>query len=299
MGGAVGGLAGIEIEVARSGNEHRTGASNCFVASQNPSTAVVKMALGRLSAVCLVVVMAILTACCGAQNQDSKAAAKPKWLTCDVDWIFTPYDVASDFSIRLAFRQAPLPDIRVELNPTGESANRDGRRSRTVTAMTDSSGTAHFLSVPAGVYAASAKNALFFPSNEVTVHADGDFDSEITMEWPLEPLPIRVLRGKLTTSAAGNKTNRPLRVATVELVDVYSSKVIESQHTSDDGSYEFSTGEPGLYAVRVTPPYQDKHKERQSGELAIELDPTAKESTIPDLNVVQSECNGVQLFHED
>jgi hypothetical protein len=257
------------------------------------------MALGRLKAIRFVFVMAVLAAGCCAQNQDSKAPAKRTWLLCDVDRIFTPYDVASDFSIHLAFRQSPLPDIRVELNPTGESANTKGGGSRTVTAVSDSSGTAHFLSVPAGVYAASAKNALFFPSNEITVHADGDFDSEIAMEWPLEPLPIRDLRGKLTTSAAGNKRNHPLRAAAVELIDVYSSRVIAEQHTRDDGSYEFSTVEPGLYAVRVAPPYQDKHKQRQSGELAIELDPAAKKSTIPDLNVVQSECNGVQLFQQD
>lgn len=298
MGRSVGGVARIKLRSlgqATSAGRVHPNLLITFAESDDGGS----MALGRPNSFCLVVAIAMLTVCCCAQNQDSTATTNSKWLRCDVDWMFTPYDVGSDFSMRFSFRQSPLRGIRIELNPTEGSANSDGSGTRTVTAVTDSSGTAHFLSVPAGVYTAGAKDGLFFPSNEITVHADGDFDSEITMEWPLEPIPIRVLRGKLTTSTAGNKTNHPLRAATVELVGVYSSKVIEQQHIRADGSYEFSTVEPGLYALRVTPPYQNRRKEPQSGELAIELDLAARKSTIPDINVVQSDYNGVQLFHED
>jgi hypothetical protein len=35
-----------------------------------------------------------------------------------------------------------------------------------------------------------------------------------------------------------------------------------------------------------------------SGDLAVELDPAAQESTIPELKVNQSDCAGVQLFRK-
>ena len=165
--------------------------------------------------------------------------------------------------------------------------------------MTDSSGTAHFLAVPAGKYDASAKNGLFFPSNEVTVHADGDFDREIEIEWPLdlEELPVRALRGKLIVPGEAGEPDRPLQHATVKLLDLRSSRLIETTRTLDNGSYQFSTSEPGLYVVvQVIPPAKGNKKESASGDLAVELDPTTRESTIAEMEVQQSDCAGVQLL---
>lgn len=109
-----------------------------------------------------------------------------------VDWIFTPYDVGPDFSVTLSFRQAPLPGILVILTPSGELVDARGKRRAPVTAMTDSSGTARFLAVQPGKYTASPKDGLVFLSNEVTVHARGDFDGEIAIEWPLDSVALPV-----------------------------------------------------------------------------------------------------------
>jgi hypothetical protein len=255
------------------------------------------MTIVRSNPIRLAVAVAIACGCSFSQDQGSSVApAYRKWLVCDVDWIFTPYDVASDFSVNLSFRQAPLPGIRVVLTPTGESTDASGHRRVPVTAVTDSSGTAHFLAVPAGKYDAGAKNGLFFPSNEVTVHTEGDFDHEIGIQWPLETLPIRTVRGKLIARGDGAAADRPLQSATVQLLDLRSSRVLETQHTIADGSYEFSTLEPGLYVFRVIPPAKNNKTEPASGDLAIELDPAAQESTIPEMKVLRSDCAGVQLL---
>ena len=92
--------------------------------------------------------------------------------------------------------------------------------------------------------------------------------------------------------------NLPLRLATVKLVDLRSSRVVETQRTIDDGSYEFSTIEPGLYVIRITPRVNEKKTKSLSGDLAVELDPAARESTIPELKVAQSDCAGVQLLRK-
>jgi hypothetical protein len=257
------------------------------------------MTIVRSSPIRLAVAVVIICSCSLAQDQDSNDGhAKRKWLLCDLDWIFTSYDVNSDFSIKLSFRQAPLRGIRVVLTPSGELVDAGGHSRTPVTAVTDSSGTAHFLAVPTGKYNAGARNGLFFPSNEVTVHADGDFDQEIEIEWPLEPLPVRALRGKLIAPGAGADPDRPLQSATVQLVDLHSSRVVKTQRTLADGSYEFSTIEPGLYVVRVIPPAESKKKKPATGDLAVELDPAAQESTIPEMKVLQSECAGVQLLRK-
>jgi len=75
-----------------------------------------------------------------------------------------------------------------------------------------------------------------------------------------------------------------------------SSQVLETQSAVGDGSYEFSTVEPGLYVVRIIPPARDKKIEPASGDLAVELDPAAQEFMIPEMKVLQSECAGVQLL---
>jgi hypothetical protein len=93
-----------------------------------------------------------------------------------------------------------------------------------------------------------------------------------------------------------SEEDRPLQSAAVKLLDLRSSRVVETQRTAADGSYEFSMLEPGLYVVRVIPPAHNKKPNPASGDLAVELDPTALESTIPELKVLQSDCAGVQLL---
>lgn len=251
------------------------------------------MAPGRLNSVGLIVVIGIFAACSCAQNQDSSEvpAKYRKWLTCDVDWIFTPYDVGRDFPLKLSYHNALLPGIKVTLTGIGSSA-----LIAPIVAITDSSGTAWFSAVPPGKYSADVEGGLFFPSNEITVKAATLFGKEISVEWPLEPLPVRMLRGQLFT--AKKDVTQTLSSALVQLVNLRDSEIVETQRTSADGLYEFSTSAPGLYVVRVIPS-EEKEQEPKTGDLAVELDPAAKEFQIPGIKVVQSECAGVQLIKRD
>jgi hypothetical protein len=255
------------------------------------------MANIRFNAVGIALAVAILGGCSFAQDQDANDPNVELDRLCSFDRLSTPYDVGTSFSVRLLFHHAPVVGIRVVLTPTGESPYASGHIRVPVIAVTDSSGVAHFFAVPKGRYTAGAKDGLFFPSNEVTVHAKGDSDKEISIRWPLDPLPVRTLRGKLIAAGEDTDPDRPLVDTTVELVDLRSSRVIETQPTLADGSYEFSATEPGLYVIRVTPPAKDR-KKTESGDLAIELDPAAHESTIPEMKVTQSDCVGVQFLRK-
>src|ERR1700674_5660302 len=133
------------------------------------------MTMVRCNAVRLAVAVAILCSCSFAQDQDSNDThPKRKWLECDVDWIFTHHDVGSDFSLKVSFRQAPLPGLRVALARGGMLANTGEPRGLVATAVTDSSGTARFAALPAGRYTPVERDGLLFPDDEIEVHADAD-----------------------------------------------------------------------------------------------------------------------------
>jgi hypothetical protein len=253
------------------------------------------MSIVRLNAAVAVAVL-ILGISSFAQEEGSNAHPKRRWLECDVSWLFTHHDVGSDFSLKVSFHQAPLSGLRVALARGGMLVDQGQPSGLVATAVTDSSGTARFSAVPAGKYTPVERDGLLFPDDEIEVHADADLNGEIGIEWPLNSRPVRTLHGTLLTTVEGSSSDRPLQSAAVMLMDLRSSRVLETQHTIADGSYEFSTTEPGLYVVRVTPPAKDKKTKPQSRDIAIELDPAAQESAIPDMKVQQSDCNGVQLL---
>jgi hypothetical protein len=216
------------------------------------------MILVRSNLIRLAAVTAILASCAFAQDQPSNDPNAEGYRLCFFDRLFTPYDVGRDFSVKLLFHKALIPDIRVTLTPSGEVKDAGGRLVVPISALTDSYGTARFSAVPAGKYTVGAKDGLEFPSNELTVHSKGRFDQKIAIEWPLVPLPVRTLRGKLITQTDEADVELSLQPAAVELVDLRSSKVMETQNTIGDGSYEFSTIETGLYVVRVIPPAKNE-----------------------------------------
>jgi hypothetical protein len=255
------------------------------------------MASVRLKIVQLAFAVGLLGTFSFAQTQDlNDAHVKVKWLDCDVSWIFTHQDVGSDFSLRISFHDVPLPGVRLSLARGGILANAGESTGFLADAVTDASGIARFFAVPPGKYSAVEEDGLFFPYEEIEVHADADLGEEIAMQWPLSSLPVRTLRGRLITSGVKTGVELPLSSATVDLLELRSSRVIETQTTEADGSYLFSTVEPGLYVVRITHADEDKKQTKVSADLSVELNPAARESTIPELKVVQSDCAGVQLL---
>jgi hypothetical protein len=245
----------------------------------------------RLNITWILAIVAVAVSYAGAQEKEPPRNEFRD--LCALSWISTPYDVGSDFSVKLSFRGAPLPDIQVVLSGVEGSANR-----APVVALTDASGTAWFSAVPHGKYSVQAKNGLIFPSNEITVKRDRQSGEQVSINWPLDPLPVRALRGQLF--APSRRGIDPLPSTIVELVNLRSSEIIETQHTTPDGFYEFSMVEPGVYVVRVIPLQKDTDlKSVANGDLDIELDSSAKTASIPEIKVVQSKCAGVQLFRRN
>jgi len=231
-----------------------------------------------------------LVTLCSLVRAQEQTIAEPykKWLDCDVDWIFSEETVGSSFSLQMSFHGSPIPAIRISLSQNGNVV---------ATAKTNSHGVAHFDAIPPGKYDLGSPNGLLFPSGSLVIevkvgHTSGE---NLKLDWPGYSFAYRFLRGRFTISEELNDPEIPLRNTVVELRDVYTGKLIESGSTDANGDYEFATTDPGLYALRLVLP-----KKGQAGfenrDLAVELEPSAKEYSIPELKVVQSDCASVQLF---
>lgn len=231
----------------------------------------------------------ILTLSSPVHAQD-QTVAEPyhKWLDCDVSWMFTRETVGSTFSVRMTYRNSPVANVPLTLGGEGKTLP---------SAVTNSDGIAHFDRVPTGEYWARSPDGLLFPSVQFEVKADQPLGKRVNLEWPviMDSIAHRFLRGKFTVAEDENGPDIPLRNAPVELRNVYPGKLIESVSTDANGDYEFSTTDPELYSLRLTLP-----KKGEAGsdirDLPIELDPAAKQFSIPEMTVVQSHCDGIQLF---
>jgi len=229
---------------------------------------------------------------CGAYAQKQELS-KPyrKWLECDVVWPFSVEGVGPDFSMNVSFKEAPVAWARIAL------VRGDGEV--VAIAETDSNGTAEFSAIVPGSYTPRAEDGLLFPDNEfIDVKASHRSGEEIKVFWPGMTVAVRALHGRLTTSKEVSDEGLPWRDGNVELLDLHTGRLIESTHTDGDGSYEFTTVQPGLYVFRATMPENKKGNTSESHDLAVELDPSAKEAAMPEMKVLQSECAGVQLYRK-
>src|ERR1700690_3308206 len=126
MGGAIGGVAGIEVGPATGQLGSSVSIQILCMKVQTPAAHSDRMVRVGFNSVGLAVALAILGGCSFAQNQGlPEVQPQRKWLVCDVDWIFTPYDVGTDFSVNLSYHQQPLPGIRVVITPSGELRDTD------------------------------------------------------------------------------------------------------------------------------------------------------------------------------
>ena len=225
-----------------------------------------------------------------AQGQTQESSRPYKWLDRDIDWIFSEPIVGPDFLLKVSFHGAPVVGTPIVLN-------RQRGTGEVPTAKTDARGIAHFRAVPKGKYYANSRDGLLFPSRsfEIEVKPEHTPRERIEIEWPGDSIPVRVLRGRFSISDELSSPEIPLRNATVELRDLRTSRLIESVHTDANGDYEFVTKDSGLYALRLTLP-KNGEAGSEHHDLAVELDPTADENSIPQMKAVQSECAGLQLF---
>ena len=211
-----------------------------------------------------------------------------EWLRCDADWIFSDEEVGSNFSIQISFHEAPVAGARIELERAGKVM---------AGARTDSRGVAHFTSMPPGEYWPRATDGLGFPigSKEIKVVLNHRAVENVKLNWPAHSISVRGVRGRLTTSEQLDDPDAPMQSQRVDLLDLRTAQLIESVQTNANGEYEFKTVEPGLYTLRVTLLKKDEQGS-ESHDLAVEIDPAALDYALPEMKVVQSDCNGVHFY---
>jgi hypothetical protein len=225
-----------------------------------------------------------------AQTQTLSEPYK-KWLECDISWLTSEAQVGRDFSLKVSFHGTPVVGIPISLNSVSK------RRSAVATGRTNLDGVVRFEAIPPGVYDPGSPEGVLFPAGDVLIVVKaGNAPGEIvTLDWPNRSFASRALRGKFTVSEDVDGPDIPLRNTVVELRDLYSAKLIETVLTDANGEYHFTTDDPGLYAVRLVLANKDV-AEFEKRDLAVELDFASKAFSIPEMNVVQSDCAGIQLF---
>jgi hypothetical protein len=234
----------------------------------------------------------LTTFTCFALGQ-SQEISEPhrKWLECDLDWIFSKFSVGSHFVLKVSFHGTPVIGARIVLKEHSGGGV-------LATVKTDYRGMARFDAIPKGSYLLDSVDGLLFPSDGliITVQAGRVASDKIAVDWPDDAIAVQNLRGRFSVSPEeADNVDIPLRNANIELRDLRTSRLIESAQTDANGEYEFATKDSGLYALRLTLPNNDGAGSDYH-DLAIELDPTAKEIAIPEMKAVQSDCNGLQLF---
>ena len=245
----------------------------------------------RRNAVRPAIAVAVLCCYLFAQARDSdNTHPKTKWLDCIVDWIFSEETVGPGFSLQLSFHGSPIAGVPVSLSKGGSMVS---------TVTTNSHGVAYFSAIPPGKYDPGSPDGLLFPSGSLVIEVQADHISgeKLKLDWPRHSVTTQNLRGKFTASEELSDPAIPLRNAPVELLDPYTSKLIESGHTDLNGDYEFATRIPGVFALRLKLDKKDESGS-ETRDLSVELDPGAKEYPIPEMKAVYSDCNGLQLLRK-
>jgi hypothetical protein len=239
---------------------------------------------GQRRAVLVVFALTVLTYSAYAQSTENEFDR-----LCFFDRLFSEPTVGPDFSLKLSFHGRPIAGASIAIeNSKGNVA---------ATAKTNPKGVAHFTAIPPGEYYPSAPDGLLFPSGSlvIEVKAGNPAGERVKVEWPADPSSIRSAKGRFTTSDLLDDPDIPMQNQRVELLDLRTATLIESAQTNANGEYEFKTAQPGLYALRVTLPRKGEPGS-ENHDLAVEVDPAASDYALPDMKVVQSNCNGVQFY---
>jgi hypothetical protein len=131
----------------------------------------------------------------------------------------------------------------------------------------------------------------------IKVKAGQASGQRVTLDWPDHSIAVRNLRGRFSFSEKPDAPGLPLRAADVELRDIYTSRLIESAYTDANGDFELATKDPGIYAVRLLLPKKNG-EEVEKRDLAVELDPAAKEFSFPELRVRKCDCPAFNCYEQ-
>jgi len=221
----------------------------------------------------------ILIPSLAAQESNQTTEWHQEWLLCSFDHLFTPYDVAADFVVNVAFRTKPMAGVKLELEAETNSA--DESQPSPILLQTDSEGNATFYSVPPGKYWLVVKETTPSYSSEVTVTPDAEPSERIKLEWPLVESTASHFAGTLH-----NDAQQAFPGALVQLLELRTSRVLDSTRTDAAGVYKLRPQHNGVYVLRFSPP----GKPERHQDIAVELDDGSLNDQLPTLALQLSDC---------
>lgn len=203
-----------------------------------------------------------------------------------------PTNIGQSFVVSVNDRGRPVEGLEIEL--TMESRKVD----RTIAVLkTDVEGRVEFKRIRAGLYFVGIKHPAFGHSEEIRVmpHPPKGSPNGFTFEWPgWKPLSASAMSGSVMGSARTDRgilldTTQPVftRVtgAKLTLLKAVSDETLETQVTSESGSFEFHPVPPGLYLLRVETPVLEPPRWTypRDGYVPVEVDSAA---TFDSLDIV-------------
>ena len=215
-----------------------------------------------------------------------------------------PKEVGPSFSVQVLNNGEAVAGLKIELStePQGDE------ESRTVSILvTDSNGQATFRAVKPGLYFVGIDHPAFSSSEEIQVKTrpSRDATKKISLEWPgVEPLRVQSLSGFLDGPVRGGQPLEdilhprygPMADAKLTVSSAISEEIIESQVSSASGAFGFRPLAAGLYFLDIEP--QDSQGHYPMGYVPIEIDPSAKASTL-NLQVFHAICGSLGYVNQN
>jgi len=223
----------------------------------------------------------------GAGMAQGKAVDVHRWLDCDISRISSDNNSGPNFTAKVTFHEDPVSSVRVLL-AREDSELDESAWSTVATSETDHDGIARFFAIPSGKYRIRVGGALLTPSEEITVDAEDPAAPEISFEWPEKYVQASKLFGRVVLSHQATQKPMPHRNVLVELLDLRTARLLAQTHTSDDGAYEFTPSDPGVYVLRFNEGPDDLNSDYE--QMAVEIRDDAINSGLPVLKIAKTKC---------
>ena len=201
----------------------------------------------------------------------------------------SPRAISRSFSVNVSDRGRPVVGLQIELTTEGR------KKDHTVaTFKTDANGSVQFKRVRPGHYFVGIRQPAFGYSEEIEVmrHPPKGSPEGFTFEWPgWKPLSTTTVSGSITGLARTDRgllldTTKPIYGSVIgaklTLLKAVSDEAIETQISSNGGSFGFHVVPAELYLLRVETPVSRPPLwgYPSDGYVPIEVDPGSKFGTL-------------------
>lgn len=188
-------------------------------------------------------------------------------VACTVKW--PTYHAGPNFRVEVQDHGRPVRGLQVVL--------RYHDSNKTLVTQTDDKGFARFQDVPPGSYWLTSHHDAGIPDTaEIQVEPGGPDDFKVSLQWPaMAPITVRSLKGVFHGPSYGLVQRQP--IASLQLLEGFSGRLLETGQTTPDGAFDFSRNEkPGFYFVSLqSARLPGKEQKSVGGLIGILVDPAA------------------------